>query len=91
MSERNTPLRWFAKLRSNRSIRVVFARTRLPEEDGQAVPLLDGVAKLVQRYLVGFSVIVGGVVSQLEGLVPKSVVLAIHNVRLLLREMKVIL
>ena len=59
-----------------------FARTCFPDQDSQTVPLLDGVAKLVQRYLVGFSVVVGGIVSQLEGLVPKSVVLKIHNVRL---------
>ena len=54
----------------------------LSEEDGEAVPLLDGVAKLVQWYLVGVSVIVGGVVSQLEGLVPKTVVLKVHSARL---------
>jgi hypothetical protein len=62
-----------------------LARSRLSEEDGESVAFLDGIAELIERDLVGLSVIVGGVVGKLEGFVTETIVMKVHGTRLMKR------
>ena len=45
-----------------------------PHDDGEALPLLDGVAQLVERHLMGRSIVIGRVMDQLERLVVETIV-----------------